>query len=255
MFVIDMDARPPAEAREVKFVGRMTPETFFDGLAEAGIDAACGLPLLSEEKMDESGDAMLRWNDAAMELAVRFQGRYFPVVATHPKHAALSLKKIEEGRRAGAAVVGDVQYEWLEDESCREGLDAILGAATASEMTVCIRANRVQEVFALAERAPALHILAHLEGNVAPDDITRLLQACPHASVSLSVKAATWNRILSSQIGRWPVERLVFGTGYPFIHPACVVESVKWELRNQPERVQAAIFSENARKLVGRMTI
>lgn len=255
MTIIDMDTRPPAMAFEAAYTGRMNVYRFFEGLARAGIDMVCGVPLLVDSDHMAPKELIRNLNDTAQELVQKYPFRYICAVAVHPGCAEFSCREIEEGRKNGTGLVGDLTSAWLQDAQMQCAIDDILQCAQANGMTMSVRSKNVQEVETLARRFPALSLLVHFCGNVLPADIIALVTNYPQVHISLSVPVMMWNYVLHTLATRCAVEQLVFGTGYPCVAPSAIRAAVEWELRDQTEEVKRTIFCSNALRLAGRSIV
>ncbi len=246
-----MDAHPPFQGNEISYTGVMTADGFFDRLSSVGIGMACGLPLLPDGWQGSAEDAVAWMGEASLELGRKYPSRYIPVAAVHPACPELSCRQIEQGKRAGAGLAGELSGEWLA-EDMRAPLDAILACAAEHDMAVGARVKSVEEAVRLAERYPSNRLLLFFSCVIMPADVVKLLSAYPSVYLSLSAPSMTWNYFLHEMIGRCPAERLLFGSRFPHVGVASKKVSIEWELRDQPQSVKEAVIGGNALRLAGR---
>ena len=245
MKIVDVDAHPPLEDMELDYLGVMSAEAFLKRLARAGVDAACGTPLLREGVPDGDPLRLMQINQRALELAKASEGRYRMAVWVHPACPDRCAEMIARFAGEGALMAGDIQPEWIEEDS--PGLRVIMNAARDSALPVNARVRGAEQAEALARRYPDVRLLiGGGAAGVAPLDAAELLARHPNLYLHLSSPGMTTNYVLHSLLRRLPEKRLLFGTNYPFCNPAAKRAAVEWELRDAPPETRAAIMGGNA---------
>ena len=245
MRVFDVDAHPPLEDMELQYLGVMSAEAFLRRLTRAGVDVACGTPLLRESVPDGDPDRLMEINERALKLAGASEGRYRMAVWVHPACADSCAEMIARFAGEGALTAGDIRPEWIEEDS--PGLRVIMNAARDCGLPVNALARGAEQAEKLARRYPDVRLMiGGGSAGIAPLDAVRLLGQYPNLYLHLSSPGMTANYVLHSLLRRLPEKRLLFGTNYPFCNPAAKRAAIGWELRDAADETRAAIMGGNA---------
>lgn len=247
MKIIDMDAHPPIEGMEISHIGILTPEIFFNRLERAEIQMAAGTLLPPSDFSAVQQNDILKINEAALQIAETFPGRYIPGIWVHPAFSSLSCRQIELYADQSVKLIGEIQSEWLDSPQYHAGLADILSCAESCQMAVSIHPPKPEHLQSLAEAYPGLKFLyGSRQCRISPEQSVTLLNQYPNLYLRLSQDIFLGNYYLYSYVGRYPREQLLFGSGYPHCNPAAHLAAVQWELRKQNQDIINAIYQDNA---------
>ena len=249
MPIIDTDARPPFGDTEIDHIGILTQALFFERLQKANIETAAGTLLLPSSLCSApmTDDLLRRVNDAARTLADTHPDRYIPGIHVTPELPALSCAEIERYAAEGVSILGEIQSGWLDDPQYDQPLSEIFACAAQYRMTVSIHPAHPDHLRMWADRFPALNFMyGDRECRISPAQSEILLREYPNLYLRLSQDIFLANYYLHTYADRFPVNQLLFGSGYPHSNPAARTAACLWELRDQTEETKRKIFYENA---------
>lgn len=250
MYIIDMDAHPPFEKMNINYTGDTDNVLFFERLAAAGIDKACGTLIPPDGFFGTYGasEAVRLLNQKSYELS-KSEPRYIPMLNVHPDCALFSAAQMKEYAALGVNAV-EIDAQWLD----RDEIIPILDCADELGMLVKLINENISHVTKLASKYPMLKIMAigFSCKYTMPEKVHEVLKNHPNVYVSMSADIWVYNYMSHEWCGKIGVSRFLFGTAYPYANPASKLAAVKWELRDQNETAQNNIFYENALKVLSR---
>lgn len=240
-------------------IGDGTLKNQIDQMEHDGIDMAAMLPIATKP----SQHAVLLRNALALRdgaIDVRSRRRIHPFMSVHPQDPELDAHLDEISRLGFRGIKLHPYYQGfaLDDPNvwpffaklaergfvieCHCGYD--VGYPTRSD------ACGPMHVAALLRNVPGLiFIAAHLAGcaGYAPHATDELLDSGCYADTS--ALAYDWMKDEQMRLMRsWPTERLLFGTDFPWVK---YDEALRWVKSIRKEEDLDAIFSGNARRLLG----
>ena len=240
-------------------VGDGTLRNHLDHLESAGVDMAVMCPIAT--KPSQHG-VILRTARAIMsgELGERARRMIVPFASAHPKDPDLyrHLREI-----AAAGVKGVKFHPYYQNFSLADpavwpmfreiaSLGLVVECHAGFDVGYPDRADACgpAEIAVLLENVGSLKfIAAHLVGCAghAPHATDRMLEL--GAYVDTSALHRDWHKDEEMRILRsWPVDRILFGTDFPWVH---YPEALRWVKSVRDPRDHAAVLGGNAMRLLG----
>lgn len=237
----------------IKWFGTLgSPAQQVDCLRRAGIERACGAPIVRMQPGDFSEVRAL--NDAALRLRDQFPEFYIPGMHIHPRFPDESCREIErcvggEGVRWIGELVGYLMG--YADEYATPDALTIMREASRHRAVVNLHCHDLAALNRLCEEVPDLSLVLAHPGGGKDEFLTRLEVVCrfPNLHFDLSGSGIDRYGIVRQVLDSAGVDKLLFGSDFPVNNPAVYVHGVLFEDLTEAER--DAVFSGNFRRLTG----
>jgi hypothetical protein len=258
--IIDTHTHPRINDRHQMSASRHTADDYAGRVSRTGVVKAAALTIAHEGRLPETADD----NDGVLALSVQFDGFFFPACSVHPRDGEAALDELDRVAAAGA--------RWLKLHPNTQEFDV----DDAAVRPVVARAG---------ERGLPVLFDAHSPFDPAqPGKFVKLAVECPDTTLILAHahgqrfadllvydtlnKYPWWRRNVyvdisatATQLAGGPfaeqfvwvlrkigIDRVLFGSDYPFFDPAEAVDAVRSLGFSDTE--QAQILHDNAAALL-----
>ncbi|MBE6611210.1 MAG: amidohydrolase [Ruminococcaceae bacterium] len=232
---------------------------FRDDLLACGITRACGSVIytgMTGLPVEQYETLVPKLNDRAVEIAEELGGFYIPGIHVHPQFLQMSLGEIERAHRCGIRLIGELVPGMMSHKNgyfCENFME-MMHLAAEFDMVVSLHPYGMKDMYALSralrDSLPRLKVVwAHLNGSGELVKQLELMEDCPNLYYDTSAHGCDMDGTLRYAIDRVGHERILFGTDYPGVQPACDVAGILAEPLTDAER--EAILAGNAKRLLG----